>query len=348
MGTTRIKVIDLSSTDKEIKTSRKRARLASSAKRAEKLAGVAKLKEEKPQPKTGRPLDEKLSKAAREQDAPKKIKEETLPPQQAEPSPPSPPSQPSKSQKIRPLSARQKHHLGKKYQKAKGLVDQNKLYSISEALALLPQTSITKFDASVETHINVADKKLKGKVKLPHPPTTAPGQKQEKKYLVFGEKLSPKAAAGTEKNIIWGDEKTIEEIASGKLKPKKNFDTVIATSKFMPKIAIIAKILGPLGLMPNPKNGTVVDNNEIAAIEKALLAPSDDSFEFKSDPTAAIIHCKLGKVSTKAQELEENLKALYLAIGPTKVKKIVVTTTMGPSIKIDPATVNLASGAQAR
>ena len=134
--------------------------------------------------------------------------------------------------------------------------------------------------------------------------------------------------------IIWGDQQTIADIESGKVKPNRDFDMVLAQPKFMPALAKIAKILGPAGLMPNPKNNTVVEN-VLSALEETASA----TFEYKTDPSAPIVHTKIGKLSNKPQELEENLKALIFAIGPTKIKKAVITSTMSPGIKLDVATI---------
>ncbi|MBI3341804.1 hypothetical protein HY024_01645 [Candidatus Curtissbacteria bacterium] len=129
--------------------------------------------------------------------------------------------------------------------------------------------------------------------------------------------------------IIAGDS-TIDDIATGKLKPGKDFNSVIAAPKFMPQMAKIARVLGPAGMMPNPKNGTISDEPE-----KTIGEGTSDSFEFRSDPMAPIVHLKLGKLSAKPEEIEDNLKALVAVIGPTKVKKAVLTSTMSPALKLD-------------
>src|SRR3989344_1594901 len=116
-------------------------------------------------------------------------------------------------------------------------------------------------------------------------------------------------------------------------KPGRDFEAVISTPQFMPKIAKIAKILGPLGLMPNPKNKTVTDDISQALNKK------DEGFTFKCEQQTPIIHTKLGKLSNKQEELEENLKALILAIGPGKIKNATLTSTMSPGIKLDIASI---------
>lgn len=311
MGTTRIKVIDLSSSQKEIKTSRKHA---------EKLAGPAK-KETKVKPEELKkqpqlPTDSQDQQLEQEQPGESQQVLET--PQQVEEKAPSPKQKKSK---------KQKHHLGANYKKAKELIE-NKLYSTKEALELLPKTSFVKFDPAVEIHFGVSEKNIRGTVNFPH---TKDQKKKEKMYLVFTDKKFP----SENKNVLWATEKTVEELESGRLKPAKDFDVVVATPNFMPALAKVAKILGPRGMMPNPKNGTVTEN-----IQKFLEDSSSSvSSEYKTDPSTPVVHIKIGKLSQKPEELAENLKALTASIGSSKIKKAWLTTTMGPAIKIDSATL---------
>ncbi|MBI2327967.1 hypothetical protein HYU92_06645 [Candidatus Curtissbacteria bacterium] len=307
MGTTRIKVIDLSSEQAEIKTARKHARLA--AKRAGKLSGLGKLKTEK-KPATGKSTEKKH--------------EDTLSVQTASvPSAPSVPSVITKQSAISTTARKHQHHIGKKYQQAARHIDKNKAYPIKEAIELLHQASYTKFDPTVEIHLNVTDKNIKGSVNLPHPV----GKKKEKKYLVFSDKRSPI----NDKRIIWGDTKTIDDIQNGKLSPNRDFDAVIAEPKFMPQLAKVAKILGPRGMMPNPKDKTIVDNPQEAIQKQA----NSNSLQYATDPTAPIIHSTLGKLSAKPEQLEKNFQAYVAAIGPTKISKATVKSTMSPPVKVD-------------
>ena len=325
MGTTRIKVIDLSSDEKEIKTSRKHA---------EKLTGAAKLKEparnashsdaggEKKPKKEPRGKEDKEGKEERTtQAATEKI---SAPTQPSEPSEPSQPAKPSASGKKHTSL----HHKGHKYLAAKQKIENGKQYPAKEAIALLSETSTVKFDPTVELHLNVVDKSIKGSVNFPHPFAV---KSKEKKYLIFAEKKEEVDG----KKIIWGDEKTIGDIESGQLKPGRDFDAVISTPKFMPGLAKIAKILGPAGLMPNPKNKTVTED-----IAQALKT-KDEGFALKCEQQAPIIHTKVGKLSAKSEELEENLKALIFAIGPSKIKRATLTSTMGPGIKLDIASFSV-------
>lgn len=316
MGTTRIKVIDLSSDQKEIKTSRKHA---------EKLAGVAALKEEK-KTKEKKPITEIT------EDKLKGPSESTTeaPSVLSKPAAPSVIKKQSVPTKSAPKTAvKHHHHLGKKYHQAASQIDKNKLYPATEAIELLAKTSFTRFDPTIEIHLNVVDKNVHGKVNFPH----SIGPQKPKKYLIFGD--SKTKIEASDKQIIWGDEKTIDEIAKGLLKPKRDFDQVFSTPKFMPLLAKVAKILGPAGLMPNPKNNTVIEN-----VANEIQKTSETGYEYKTDPNIPIIHTSLGKLSEKSQAIEENLKALITSIGLTKIKKATITTTMGPGIKLDIASIS--------
>lgn len=300
MGTTRIKVVDLSSEQEEVKTSRKHAdkiKVAKEPKEPKEPEVVASDKEGKiegqDQEVQGRTLQDN------------KVKAKSA-------------SKPKK----------QKHHLGKKYQAAAKQVDPKQSYKIDEALSLVKATSYVKFDPTVEVHLNVVDKSVRGKVSFPHSIGEA---KKAKRYLVFSDKRS----TINDKQIIWADEKSIPDLESGKLKPSRDFDAVITSPKYMPHLAKVAKILGPKGMMPNPKNGTITDD-----IEKILQTSTDDTtVEFRTDPTAAILHTKIGKLSFGEEKLGENFKALTTSIGQTKIKKVTISATMGPGIKIDIATL---------
>ncbi len=318
MGTTRIKVIDLSSDQQEIKTSRKHA---------EKLAGVAKIKKpEKSVARETEPENQLVKEEGLTQKTQPVEKSEDQQTEIAETSANKPPTtgEPQAAKVTTPRTTT--HHAGKKYQNAKKLVE-NRLYSVSEAIALLPKTSITSFDPSVEVHFNVVDKNIKGSTTLPH---EVKSKKKEIKYLIFSSKQSTL----NQKSIIWGDEKTIDDIQTGKLKPNRDFNLVISTPEFMPSLAKIAKILGPAGLMPNPKNGTITED-----VQKTIKSQDAEGYKFKTDPNAPVVHAKIGKLSQKSEELSDNLKTLILAIGPSKIKKAVIVTTMGPAVKLDIASI---------
>lgn len=296
MGTTKVKVIDLSSGEKEVKASRKGA--------ANVAAKLKEGKDEKDLIAKKAPKPEEVT-TTQEQSA----ADETT-------APTAPIAKRSKSQKPK------KHARGAKYIKVKELVEADKIYTARESFVLLAKTSLTKFDPTVELHLNVTQKNIRGAVAYPH----AVGVKKEKKYLVFASKQLPPEI----KNVIGGDEKTIDDVFDGRLKPGRDFNAVIASPKFMPLLTKIARILGPAGMMPNPKNGTITENPQ-----SVIESTSSDSHEFRSDPTAPIIHTKIGKLSLGEEKLGENLKVLIAAIGTAKVKKAVIKTTMSPAVRLD-------------
>ena len=307
MGTTRIKVIDLSSDQQQVKTSRKHA---------EKLAGVGKLKKaEKPKTHKKPATVEAAQEVGETKVEPKVEEEEKEAVSQA----------PETVEKATVAKRQSLYHKGKRYKDARKMVE-DKTYTAKEAFELLPKTAITTFDSSVEVHLNVTDQKIRGSLNLPHAKLE---RKKEKKYLVFGD-LSSEALAKGDKHVIWGNDATIVDIENGKLKPGRDFDAVVASPKFMPLLARIAKILGPKGMMPNPKDGTITED-----FQKVIEGSQSATHEFKTDPQAPIVHFKIGKVSQKPDELSENLKVLITAISPSKITKATLTSTMGPPIRFD-------------
>lgn len=189
---------------------------------------------------------------------------------------------------------------GKAYQNAKKMIDSSKTYSIEEAIKLAKKSSYSKFGGSIEVHFNVVKKGLTGEVQLPFL------KGKEKKVAVFSPEV-------------------LEEIKDDKI----DFDILLATPADMPSLVPFAKILGPKGLMPNPKNGTIVDNPE-----KAKEKFSKPSFQYKTEPDFPLIHTVIGKFDQKDEELAANFKALAAAIGPTNIQKAVIKASMGPGIKV--------------
>ena len=222
---------------------------------------------------------------------------------------------------------------GKKYVEVAKLVEKNKLYSVEEAISLVKKTSTTKFDSSVEVAMNLnldtkkADQQLRGTICLPN------GTGKTKKILVIAK--GPKAAEAKEAGADYvGDTDYLEKIE------KENwfdFDTLIATPDMMPQLGKLGKILGPKGLMPNPKTGTVTMD-----IKKAVEEVKQGRIEYRTD-SYGNVHTIIGKVSFTEKQLLENLEAFVSLILKTKpsvvkgtyVKNISVSTTMGPGIKID-------------
>jgi len=195
---------------------------------------------------------------------------------------------------------------GRRWQEARKKIDSQKTYSLPEAIKLLKTVSFSRFDGSVDAHLVVKKIGLKGEVEFPYPT----GRQQ--KVRIADEALL----------------KDLEESLSANRRRKIDFTLLIATPQMMPKLAKYAKILGPRGLMPNPKAGTITDKPEELA--KKLAGKTS----WKTEPKAPLIHLTIGKVSQPERQLEENFKALVAAIGQKNIKKAVLAPTMGPGIKI--------------
>src|SRR3989339_991479 len=219
----------------------------------------------------------------------------------------------------------------KKYQEAKAKVDSKKVYTALEAIKLVKETSTAKFDASVEIHIRLgidpakSDQIVRGTVTLPH----GTGKTKRVAAFVGNDKEAEAKAAGA--NII-GNEEVIEKLVqTGKI----DFDVAIATPDMMPRLAKVAKILGPRGLMPNPKTETVGTN-----VKKMVEDMKGGKIAFKNDDTANV-HQIIGKVSFDENKLLENLQTLVDAITrikPSSSKGIYLqgmslSSSMGPGIK---------------
>lgn len=221
---------------------------------------------------------------------------------------------------------------GKKYKEAAELVDKNKMYSIDEAIELAKKTARAKFDETVEVSVNLgvdpkqAGQMVRGTVILPH----GVGKTPRIAVIAKGEKLKEAEDSGAN---IAGGEDLIEKIKGGFL----DFDVIVATPDMMKDLSKLGKILGPKGLMPNPKIGTVTFEikNAVEEIKKGKIEYKVDSY--------GIIHTIVGKVSFEIQMLQENTKTLLKAILKAKpssvkgeyIRNITVSTTMGPGIKIN-------------
>lgn len=220
-----------------------------------------------------------------------------------------------------------------KYQEAKKKVEARP-YSVEEAVRLVKETSTTGFDASVDAHINLGleagktEHQLHSFLALPH------GTGKTIRVLVFAEGAAAKAAmeAGADKI---GDDTTLEEIGQGKM---ADFGAVIATPDFMPKLAKAARVLGPKGLMPTPKTGTVTEDPAamVSQLKKGRV-------EIKTE-AQPIVHVSIGKISFPETDLIDNLKAVVaelkrikpVKVAGTYIKSIFLAPTMGPSVRVDP------------
>lgn len=208
-------------------------------------------------------------------------------------------------------SKKQKH--SKKYLEVATQVEKFKKYSLNEALAILPKLTVAKFDETVELHINTIEKGISGNVTLPH------GTGKEVRVEVLNGTADPKHV-----------DDVIKAIEAGKI----DFDVLIATPDAMPKLARVARVLGPRGLMPNPKNGTVSPKPEEVAKKFA-----GGQINFKTEAKFPLLHMSVGKVSFGDQKLAENIKSAVAAVKVKNIKNVTLKSTMSPGIKLDSATL---------
>ncbi|MFQ6015883.1 MAG: 50S ribosomal protein L1 [Anaerolineae bacterium] len=222
----------------------------------------------------------------------------------------------------------------KRYLEVTNLVDKENSYSPQEAIELVKKTSYTKFDATVEAHMRLgidprqSDQQVRGVVMLPH------GTGKEVRILAFAEGEAAKIAQESGADYAGGDD-LIERIEGGWLE----FDMTVAIPQMMGKVGKLGRILGPRGLMPSPKTGTIVAAEDLPRI---INEAKQGRVEFKLDRTANL-HVPIGKVSFAPEKLLDNLAALIEAVLKARpaaakgqyVRKIVLTSTMGPGIKLD-------------
>ncbi len=231
-----------------------------------------------------------------------------------------------------PITRPRIERRGKKYQEVAKLVEKGKTYSLQEALELALKTSPVKFDASVEIHARLgvdprqADQNIRTTLVLPN------GNGKEVRVAVFAP-LDVCKAAKTVGADIAEDEEFLKQLEKGTI----DFDVLIATPQYMPKLGKFARLLGPKGLMPNPKAGTVT-----ADVEKAVKEAKAGKVEYRVDKQA-IVHIGIGKASFGTEKLAENANAFFDSLKSQKpnslkgsyVKSVFITTTMGPSIQIE-------------
>jgi large subunit ribosomal protein L1 len=221
---------------------------------------------------------------------------------------------------------------GKGYRKSAELIDDTKSYSLADALNLVTKTSHVKFDATVEVHVNLgvdprqADQNLRDQLVLPA------GTGRNVRVAVFGTEDDVATAKKAGADIAASDE-FLQQLDKGTI----NFDILVATPAMMPKLGKYARLLGPKGLMPNPKSGTVTTD-----VAKAVSEAKAGRVEYRVDSTG-IVHIGVGKVSFGADKLTQNVRAVFASIKNNKpasikstyVKSVHLTTSMGPSIKVE-------------
>ena len=219
----------------------------------------------------------------------------------------------------------------KKYQEAQKLIEAGKLYPAAEAMDLVKKTATKKFDETIELHVRLgvdpkyADQQVRGAMVLPH------GTGNTKRVLVFakGEKVKEAEAAGAD---FVGSDEIVQKIQGGWL----DFDVAVATPDMMGTVGRLGKVLGPRGLMPNPKLGTVTMD-----LQKAISEIKAGKVEYRTDK-AGNVHCPIGKASFDAQKLTENFQALIDTLNRVKpaaakgqyIRSITVASTMGPGVPI--------------
>lgn len=232
----------------------------------------------------------------------------------------------------RPVARTVLERRGKNYRKVAEKVEANKMYSLADAVALAIETNPAKFDATVEIHVKLnvdprqADQNIRTTVSLPH------GTGKTIKVAVFAPEADHKAAKDAGADII-GDETFLAQLD----KEVIDFDILIATPQYMPRLGKYARLLGPRGLMPNPKSGSVATD-----VSKAIKEAKAGKVEYRVDKQA-IVHLGVGKVSFGAVKVSENAKSFFdslIAQKPSSlkggyVKSITVSSSMGPSIKVE-------------
>lgn len=224
---------------------------------------------------------------------------------------------------------------GKKYRAAVEKVEEGKVYSIAEAIVFLQANKVAKFDESVEMHIRLginvkkSEENVRGTVVLPH----GTGRTQKVAVVTSTKADEAKKAGAT----LVGGEELVADIKAGKINPGSDFDLVLATPEMMPKLAQVAKILGPKGMMPSPKNETVTQKigETVEMLQKGKKA------SYKNDDTGNL-HQVVGKLSFEAKALEENIATLLDSVAKGKpdglkgkfMPTITLTSTMGPGLRI--------------
>lgn len=282
MGKIRIKAFDESSAEDEAKLKAKRE-----AKKAQKEADKARVSGMGggQRVKTVGPTEEEL-------EAVEVKPEETLSAEATD--------KPAKKAKKEKFANASKKIESKRHKENQAFVSKSQSYNIDQALLTLKKFKRSKFDETVELHINTKEKGVSGQITLPH-------------------------GTGKTLRIKIADEATINNAAKGKI----DFDVLVATPSMMPQLARVAKVLGPRGLMPNPKNGTISENPEDAV--KKLSA---GQINYKTESDAPVIHAIVGKVSFEDGKLKENISTFLTTIGSEKIHSVTLKSTMSPAIRL--------------
>ena len=224
------------------------------------------------------------------------------------------------------------HSKSKRFQEAEKLIDTKKNYSLSEALELVKKTSTVKFDATIEVHINLginpgkSDQQVRSSVALPH------GSGKNVRVAVMASEADKQKAAKEAGADLIGDKELLEDIKRGQI----NFDILVATPESIKLLGPVAKILGPKGLMPNPKDGTVTPQ-----VAEAVKGLKKGKVSFKNDDTGNL-HDIIGKVSFETEKLVDNFNAVLESVKKAKpagakgryIKSVSLASSMGPGVKV--------------
>lgn len=214
------------------------------------------------------------------------------------------PEKKEKAKKSSYVKKKTKNPHSKRYQTTVTFVDRNKQYSLSQALELLEKLEKAKFDETVELHVNTIEPGVSASMKLPH-------------------------GSGKQTRVAIADSTSVEGIVKQVEGGKIDFDVLLATPDVMPKLARVAKYLGPRGLMPNPKNETIT-----AKPQEVAKQYQGGQITVKTEAKSPIIHLSVGKMSFGKEKLSENIKVVFAALPQTKLKNVTLKSTMSPGIKI--------------
>lgn len=213
---------------------------------------------------------------------------------------PSEPSTTSDSSSPIPKEPKLLKIRSKKYKESISKVDNNRLYNLPEAISLVKETSYSSFDGTMELHMTIKKEGFSTNVTLPH---------------TFGK----------QKRIAVADETVVEQLKAGKIE----FDVLLATADMMPKLVAFARLLGPRGMMPNPKNGTLIKSAKDASNF------SSSATTLKTEKKAPVIHTIVGKVSQSNEDLTANIETVFNAIGPKQILRVFLKSSMSPSVRVN-------------
>lgn len=305
MGKVRVKTIGIDeeeSKEKKKLKERNEAKKAEAAKRALKNVASNATAADQNLP-TGRQGAETNAEKDATKDAEEKVSED-----QSESAPKSAKIGAAKQSKYKAKTSKKKQPHSSSYLAMAKMVDKNKKYSLAEGLKILNSTKLAKFDQTIELHINTMETGVSGSLTLPH------GTGKKMKVEIADHTADPKHL-----------EELIKKIEGGNI----DFDILIATPDTMSHLAKVARFLGPKGLMPNPKNGTINPKPKEAAKKF-----EGGQINFKTEAKAPIIHLTVGKLSFEEKQLTDNIKAILQAVKTQNIKNVTLKSTMGPGIKI--------------